>query len=481
MPSHLSAIQHVVVVMLENRSFDHMLGFLYSENGNRSPLGQPFEGLTGNETNPNANGSPVPVYKISAGAGYPYFMPGANPGEGYRNTNSQLFGSIDEPSPIVPAANQGFISNFAYTLNWESKEKNEVVPGTTASQIMGMYTPELLPILSGLAKGYAVCDHWYASAPTETLPNRAFVSCATSQGYVADKSFKVSTAPSIYTAIAKAKATWAVYGYDAPPLTRGSVADITNAPESNFGEFPDFQKAVKTNTLANYVFLEPKWGSQGNSQHPNYNVASGEQFLHDIYYALHGSSIWAKTLLVITYDEHGGCYDHVPPPENAVSPDSSAGEDGFNFQRFGVRVPTILVSPLIAAGTVYRTTSTTPFDHTSILKTVEKRFGLSPLTARDAAAPEVSGVLTLQTARTDDPLAGVKVPVATAIPPLDTKPSHLQEVLADTAELLPVPDEHGNGYHHRRPPLHTGDEALEYVRERYRAFALHKHTVARNA
>jgi phospholipase C len=243
MPSNaslLGQIEHIVLLMLENRSFDHMLGFLYGDQGNVSPLGQPFEGLTGNESNPDGSGGAVPVFKISATDSHPYFMPGADPGEGYLNTNSQLFGSTQEPSPIVPASNTGFVTNFAYTLGWESKESGAVLAGTTASDIMGMYTPELLPVLSGLAKGYAVCDHWYASAPTETLPNRAFVCCATSQGFLADSATKVYTAPSTFTALGDAGATWSVYGYNAPPLTRGSISDITNAPESHFGQFSDF-------------------------------------------------------------------------------------------------------------------------------------------------------------------------------------------------------------------------------------------------
>ena len=448
-----------------------MLGFLYASQKNVSPAGQPFEGLTGTESNPDSQGNAVKVYQIQPTAQYAYFQPGANPGEGYLNTNSELFGKTAEPKPIVPATNRGFVTNFAYTLSWESKEANAVVPGTTANNIMGMYTPQLLPIISGLAKGYAVCDHWYASVPTETLPNRAFVSCATSQGHVADKTFTTCTAPSIYTALGKANATWAIYGYNAPPLTRGSVADITNAPESHFGTFADFQTAAKSGTLPNYTFLEPEWGAKGNSQHPNYDVSKGEQFMHDIYYTLFGSAIWPQTLLIITYDEHGGCYDHVPPPENAVAPDNSTGEDGFAFTRFGVRVPTVLVSPLIPAGTVFRTTSPTPFDHTSILATLEKRFGLPPLTKRDAAAPDIGNVLSLATARTDDPLSGVQPPVSSHKPALPSGPSHLQCVLAETAENLPIAEQPGNGHHHVKPPLTTGEQAVEYAKERYRQYA----------
>ena len=101
--------------MLENRSFDHMLGLLYSANGNVSPAGQPFEGLTGTESNPGTDGSAVPVFTIAPADPNAYFMPGADPGEGYLATNDQLFGSTTAPSPPV-AANNGFVTDFSYTL-----------------------------------------------------------------------------------------------------------------------------------------------------------------------------------------------------------------------------------------------------------------------------------------------------------------------------------------------------------------------------
>ncbi|HYX42351.1 MAG TPA: alkaline phosphatase family protein, partial [Pyrinomonadaceae bacterium] len=246
MASGLGRINHIVVLMLENRSFDNMLGFLYKDQGNVSPTGQPFEGLKGNETNPDANGKPVQVFPIQQSAQYSYFMPKADAGEGFLNTNSQLFGTT-QPQPTATPTNQGFVTNFAFTLGWESKQKNRVLPGTKATDIMGIYTPQMLPVLSGLARGYAVCDHWYASAPTETMPNRAFALQATSQGHLDDHT-RVFTAPSIFTLLGQKKQSWAVYGYDAPPLTRQSVADITHQPNTNFGEFKDFAAAVKNGT-----------------------------------------------------------------------------------------------------------------------------------------------------------------------------------------------------------------------------------------
>jgi phospholipase C len=174
---------------------------------------------------------------------------------------------------------------------------------------------------------------------------------------------------------------------------------------------------------------------------------------------------------MVTYDEHGGCYDHVSPPENAVAPDNSAGQYGFNFQRFGLRVPTVLISPLIQAGTVFRAGGETPFDHTSVLATLEKRFGAAALTKRDAAAPDVGAVLTLTQARTDDPLQGITPPQSQARPILPSGPSHLEKALADTAELLPVADQEGPGYHSEEPKLRTGRRAVEYARKRFENYA----------
>ncbi|HEY1917306.1 MAG TPA: alkaline phosphatase family protein [Streptosporangiaceae bacterium] len=438
--NQLPAVQHVVQLMLENRSFDHMLGFLYAASGNVSATGAPFEGLTGQESNPGTNGSPVTVFKIDPTTAGAYFMPGADPGEGYANTNSQLFGHGTAPVPPV-ATNTGFVTNFDATITWDTRAGRSVEAGTTASNIMGIFTPEALPVLSGLARGFAVCDHWYASAPTETFPNRAFACAATSQGHMNDGTASY-TVQSIFGLMTAHNVPWKIYGYNAEPLTRKNFPDTTSAPDTCFGKFADFTADAAAGQLPAYAFMEPSWGSTGNSQHPNYDVSLGEKLLHDVYYALRGGPGWDQTLLIITYDEHGGCYDHVPPPSGAVPPDSSPGEFGFDFTRFGVRVPAVLVSPLIAAGTVYRVADgTMPLDHTSVLKTVETRWGLPALTARDAAAPDVGGALTLATARTDDPLASVTVPVSTGANPATAEVSHIQQVDAQLTSQLPVPAE----------------------------------------
>ena len=153
-------------------------------------------------------------------------------------------------------------------------------------------------------------------------------------------------------------------------------------------------------------------------------------------------------------------------PRGAVRPDTSKGEFGFDFTRFGVRVPTVLVSPLIEAGTVFRAPAgAAPFDHTSVLRTVEVRWGLPSLTARDAAAPDIGAVLTLASPRADDPLAGVTVPVSGEAGPSADLPSHLLKVHAELVSHLVVPGSTGG-----MPELRTSADYTAYIRSRTAAW-----------
>jgi len=431
MVTGLASVDHIVVLMLENRSFDHMLGFLYRDSGNVAARGDPFDGLTGTETCPGADGTPVQVFEITASTANAYFFPGADPGEGFLPTNAQLFGTASPPAGATPSM-QGFVADYAQTLHTRAQQGWYVVPGTTAEMIMACHTPATLPVLSALARGYAVCDRWFGSAPTETMPNRAFACAGTSQGHLDDLTTSF-TVPSIFGLCGQHGISWKIYGYNRKPLTRLNFPDTTNAPAANIGLFSDFQSDAAAGTLPAFAFLEPSWNSTSNSQHPNYNVALGEQLILDTYRALAAGPNWTTTLLIVTYDEHGGCYDHVPPPATATPPDDCIGEYGFDFTRFGPRVPTVLVSPLIEAETVFRVPeSATPLDHTSILATVEHRFSLPPLTRRDAAAVDVGAVLTLADPRTDDPLAGVSAPQAPSTPQeLAGQPAHLDQIRAE--------------------------------------------------
>jgi phospholipase C len=399
-------------------------------------------------------------------------MPGADPGEGFLNTNYQLYSNDDPPAGAVPS-NSGFVVNFKAAVASDlAKSYQDTIPGTQPSQIMGMYTPSLLPILSGLAQGYAVCDRWFASAPTMTMPNRAFASAGTSQGHL-DDTVKTFTCPSIFGRLSDKNIDWAIYGYNRDPMTRLDFPDTTQAAETHFGHFRDFQQRAAAGTLPAYTLLEPSWDASGNSQHPNYDVASGEQLIHDVYVALRNGKAWNSTLLVVTYDEHGGNYDHVAPPANAAPPnDGTVGENGFDFTRFGLRVPAVLVSPLIPAGTVFRGKG--PIDHTSVLKTISSRWGTVPLTGRDRAAASLGDVLTLAKPRTDNPLAGVMPPVSSSPQPNASVPTRLDKIQAARVAALPIRNEKGHYDESVDPPTFASSADLStFIRDRMAAWKDH--------
>jgi len=470
-PNQLSAVKHVVQLMLENRSFDQMLGFLYAGTGNVAPNNQPFDGLTGNESNPDDLGREIKVYRIDETSPHPYLMPGADPGEGFFNTNYQLF-STDQPTPDQTPTNQGFVINFkAVIASDQSRHFKDTLPGTDPSEIMGMYSPQMLPVMSGLAKGFAVCDRWFASAPTQTIPNRAFAAAGTSQGHL-DNKVKVFTCPSIFGSLTNAGIDWGIYGYNRDPLTRLDFPDTQTADESHFGHFRDFQARAAAGTLPAYSFLEPDFGATGNSQHPNYDASLGEKLIHDVYYAVKNGPGWNDTLLLITYDEHGGNYDHVAPPSGAVPPGDALGEWGFDFTRFGVRIPALLISPRIAPGTVFRAKRGT-IDHTSVLKIIELRWNLDPLTPRDKAAPDLGDVLTLSEPRTDDPMNGVRVPLSTPFHPNRSQPSVIDRIQASKVAALPLRNEKGSYDQHTPPDLSSSAAISDYIQMRMAAWTQH--------
>jgi phospholipase C len=432
----LDSIDHVVLVMLENRSFDHMLGFLY-------PKFDGFDGLDGTESNPDTEGNKAKVFKITPDMLNAYYYPLANPAEGFKKTNEQLF---DSPTPPASgeALNSGFVKSFERELEDPTHPSDPNLVGAAGSSIMGMYVPETLPVLSSLARGFAVCDQWFASAPTETLPNRAFAVAGTALGQTDDSvhSFKI---PTVFGKLAEVGKTWKIYGYSKSPLT---ASDFPDTVPGRYGEvvsgFARFQDDAAAGKLASFSYIEPEWPQYPkhehspteayeaeehnfhvqNDEHPVSNMAIGEKFLYDVYQALRNGPKWDNTLLIVTYDEHGGTYDHVPPPTGAVPPDDIVGSSGFDFTRFGVRVPTVIVSPLIEQGEILRAPADgPPFDHTSIIATLRTCFGIGALRDRDAKAPNVGLILTLATPRTDDPLADVKPPTA-ADPVLEAGSPH---------------------------------------------------------
>jgi phospholipase C len=203
-------------------------------------------------------------------------------------------------------------------------------------------------------------------------------------------------------------------------------------------------------------------------------LAVGEKLLYDVYQALRSNpSVWEKTLLIITYDEHGGNYDHMHPPTGAIAPDNTVGPSGFDFTRFGVRVPAVLVSPLIPQSTIlHAPTDGPPFDHTSIIATLRTRFGIGALGKRDAKAPDVGSIVTLATPRTDDPLAAVEPPTAAdpvleaGSPPVGAAPSSFLVAKAVAAAALPVPTDPIADPESKVKTLGSAAEHYEFIQQR---------------
>ncbi len=442
---------NIVVIMLENRSFDSFLGYLYSPDDppqrNIPPLGPnepPFHGLKFIDTAQFANTFVVDGQTLLSQPPVPSVRatnsPGSDPGEEYEHVCQQLFGSYDPPPKDKPATMAGFLQD--YGNEWLNSQLDHAELDTI-SQIMHMYTPADLPVLNRLARAYAVSDMWFASVPTQTNANRAFSICGTSMGLVnngflsdnvveaklADDRFRTDT---IWHVLERhAFHDWAVFWSDTYPPIISDVPytrrvfpwleQISNI-DGHFRKMDDFFTMAEAGTLPAFSYLEPQWSGEilklsvmGTEYHPPADVTPGEDTLRRIYCSLVKNQVaWQDTLLVITFDEHGGTYDHVPPPWGARPPwgnDVPAGlplEKDFQFDRFGVRVPAIIVSPRIARGTVFRSPAQTPYDHTSVIATVLQlllpdvpRTGWG-LGDRVAHAPTFENVLTLQEPRQDD-------------------------------------------------------------------------------
>jgi phospholipase C len=414
-------IEHVVVLMLENRSFDNLLGWLYDPS-NQPPFNQPppanFEGVSGKPlSNPGPSG-PVPV-----GRGTVMTDPQPDPGEPYQDIYCQLYnvtpvpplGGVP-PDPPQPPGMLGFVNNYA-------QQKGVTNP----SIIMNCFTPLSVPVLSSLAYYYGVCDHWFAPIPTQTLCNRSFVHAGTSSGYVNNQGDNgiifINQTPTIFNLLEEAGQSWKIYHASwlitcLALLTQDRLWELKFT--DHFAHLKQFKRdAGQPGGLPAYSFIEPVyidsliWGAE-DDMHPEAdpfeffgpsNVERGERLLYEVYTTLRNSPDWEKTLLVILFDEHGGCYDHVPPPaatppDAAVIPPDQPGGSGFRFDRLGVRVPAVVVS----AYTEQQTIINEVFDHTAVLSSVINCFGLTgELGKRQAGMPDVSAALNLTQARTDRP------------------------------------------------------------------------------
>ena len=370
-------IQTLVVLMLENRAFDHMLGFLKRTN-------PAVDGLTGTEWNPSNPLAPADHVAVSPTA---QRVLDPDPGHTVEDTNVQLFSRQGGP-PAAGPSNAGFIWSYS---------QQKPAPSDPTS-IMRCFDPGTLPVLTTLATQFAICDAWFSSVPGPTWPNRFFAHAATSKGYITNSLFNNYDMATVFERLAAHGRTWRIYYHDfAQSWALHGLQ--TPANRTRFSTFGRFKTDARDGALPNYAFIEPKYFSffgEANDQHPPHDMQAGERLIAEVYEALRTSPQWRTSMLVILYDEHGGTYDHVLPPA-AVPPDDHTSQ--FGFDRYGVRVPAVIVSPFVPAGPVHTT-----FDHTSIPATISAIFGLPGfLTARDAAANRFDVLATLTSPRTDVP------------------------------------------------------------------------------
>ncbi len=375
-----SPIEHLVVLMLENRSYDHMLGYL--------GVGTPLSGKEYNLVDP-ADPHSEKVY-VSDDSGY---VTQPNPLHDVLSVEKQEYGQVGKL--VSPPPMNGFVR-----VQTENAQGNVEV----GKNIMQCFDPVKVPALTALARQFVLCDHWHSSVPGPTWLNRFYAHAATSDGVSADDATHSYNMHTIFDLLEENGHTWSVYYGDIPQCI---LLHRTAEKLSHLKRFYRFYDDLDNGRLADYSFIEPRYISfhqwQATDQHPPHDVRLGEYLIAEVYEALRASQYWEKCLLLVLYDEHGGFYDRVPPPDHVPNPDGKVATDPpFDFTRLGVRVPAILVSPWVEQGGV----DATVYEHASIPATLRVLFNLPhALTARDRAAHTFDKNLTLPTARTDAPLA----------------------------------------------------------------------------
>lgn len=382
--------KHMVVLMLENRSFDHLLGWLQQP-------GYDINGLDGTQFNVDANGAQVFATRDAD------FSGDYNPdvAHDFPDVSEQIYGTQDVQPGAVPTMG-GFVANYGKISENVAKSHH----------VMKCFDPKKVPVLTTLAQEYAVCKNWYSSVPGPTLPNRAYAHAATSIGHVDMTINWWKESKTIYELLVENNRSAKIYYHDATMAQ--TFGGLINRQDDYFvPNFNDFFDDCKHNRLPDYCFLEPQYNATdgddpiaASDQHPDHDVSEGEQLIHDVYNAIQSNpQTWNDTLLVIVYDEHGGLFDHAAPPVGlpyAVNPDGKNSTDPFfAFDRLGVRVPAVLVSPYIEAGTIVDTI----FDHSSLIATARKLFlqnwETTFLTERDRAANTFEAVMTRDVPRND--------------------------------------------------------------------------------
>lgn len=383
----MAKVEHLIVLMLENRSFDHMLGFLQHPD----PL---FEGLHGDEENIwDPDEDPAVVSSDAA------FTIDPGPGHSHEDAMMQLTGNRELALPYQ-IDNSGFARNFEEVAQKEGMSK-------LGAQVMRCQHPDRIPVLATLALEFAVCDHWFCSVPGETWPNRNFAHAGTSDGEV-NIVKRPFTNRTIFDQLSEANRNWMIF-HDGIVCQTMAFPHLWGLPwRQRFRSLSHLYWSIAHDRLPHYAFVEPDYvWPNANSQHPFNNRERGDEFLagerliRDIYEALTGNpTVWQKTLFLITYDEHGGFYDHVAPPHGPRFRDGRLAENGFTFDLLGPRVPTVLVSPYIPRNTL----ETRTYDHSSIPATTRALFAphLGPLTGRDGNANTFHHVTSLDAPRSAD-------------------------------------------------------------------------------
>lgn len=394
-------IETVVMLMLENRSLDTVLGWLHDgrDDLHAVPVGSgtTFRGIRNGMSNEAGPGPLTYSYEPARGTqGWPQPLrvPRADPGEFLRDLHRQMYGDANDPATDLGWGDDAPMAGFAasYASPWRAWDQ--------AGEVMGAYTGDQLPVLYGLAENFAVSDAWFASVPTATDPNRAFSLCGTSLGATGDVFPRHYDAPTIFNGLDEAGVDWGIY-WQYNGLLDGDL-DVTDRRCWTVDRFPrigqslsagngavahysELFRRLEEGTLPSFTYVEPYWGwglgppdgddfvgLQGNDYHPPTWVGPAENDLNELYEALKHSAQWTHMLFIITFDENGGTWDHVSPPAAPAPDDSPSDAPPFDFTRLGPRVPALLVSPYVVPGTVFRPPASGPqaFDHSSVIATV---------------------------------------------------------------------------------------------------------------
>jgi phospholipase C len=331
-------ITHIVVVMKENRSFDHYFGQL-SKNGQPDVEPQPST-----FTNPPASGTGAAVA--------PFHLTttcvSSDPDHQWAAMHEQ----------VADGGMSGFVKSAGSST------------GTDGTFVMGYYEPTDLPFYYFLANTYAIADHHFPSVRSGTFPNRDYLVLATSDGVTCTGcGFPDAAIPTIFDELEAAHLTWATYS-DGEPL--GGTLNWPNSHANNHS-FSQFVSDAAAGTLPNVAFIDSIDNVQ--DEHPIADIQVGEAWTRTLYEALVSSPTWMSTAMILTYDEAGGFADHVPPGDSCIArPQDSA------FSELGVRVPLMMISPWARRHFV----SHAEHEHTSITRFIEAVYDLPALTARDA-------------------------------------------------------------------------------------------------